>query len=303
MGKMEVKSMLGEAVRRGGQSRALVALDERAADLAGALRRSVPALLRRGITFHPSPARIVRSGELAAGVPGPPFEVPLVTDPGGSRALICLSASATSYLVDAALGGTGEPDATHKPGAISSPQRAVMTRIAGEMVEAISDVLAGLGLRLRRIPTGPDAPSGGELVMISFQVGDEPDRVIVLAMSRDALQASAAAVATTRAPDVAHRVANALGQVEVHVVVELGRIRRSLLSLDRLKVGDVIRLDTPVRTPLLVRCEDLPLFVALPTAAGTQLAITVIDRIESGRTSGSADRTPATASPRLEVES
>ena len=156
------------------------------------LRRSVPALLRRGITFHPSPARIVRSGELAAGVPGPPFEVPLVTDPGGSRALLCLSASATTYLVDAALGGTGEPDATHKASAISSPQRAVMTRIAGEMVEAISDVLAALGLRLRRIPTGPDAPSGGELVMLSFQVGDEPDRVIVLAMSRDALQASAA---------------------------------------------------------------------------------------------------------------
>jgi len=283
--KVDVKSMLGEAVRRGGQSRALGALDERASDLAGALRRSVPVLLRRGVPIQPAPARMARIAELMAEIPGPVFEVPLVTDPGGSRALLCFSGPATSYLVDAALGGTGEPDPSQpEQRDISSPQRAVAARMAGEMVGAISDVLAGLGLRLRRIPTGPDAPFGGELVVVTFQIGDAPNRQMVLAMSRDVVQASTVGVATAgRSSDVASRVAGVLAQVEVEISVELGRIRRSLQALERLRIDDVLRLDTPIRSPLVMRCEDRPVFLALPTTAGTQLAVTVLDRIEGLR--------------------
>lgn len=304
MSKIEVKSMLGEAVRRGGQSRALLALDERAAELGGALRRSVPALLRRGVVFQASPARTTRMTELMAEIPGPVFEVPLVTDPGGSRALLCFSGAATSYLVDAALGGTGDPDSSPSASSeITGPQRAVAARIAGEMVGAISDVLASSGLRLRRIPTGPDSPASGEQVVLTFRIGDAPDRIIAVAMSRDALQASAASpLGSVRSLDAAARVAGVLGQVEVEMVVELGRIRRSLLAIERLRVGDTLRLDTPVRSPLLVRCEDRPIFLALPTTVGTQLAMSVLDRIEGGRTPGHAERAAAATFSMPEID-
>src|SRR5688572_13809322 len=105
-----LRGLLGDGAIGKSQHRILQSLDDRAADLANALRRAVPILMRKGVSFVAEPTVLEKSSDALARLGAPYFHVPLATDPGGSRAMLVLEIGAINYLLNAAFGGNAEDD-------------------------------------------------------------------------------------------------------------------------------------------------------------------------------------------------
>lgn len=279
-----LKSLFGDAAKAGGQHRILAILDERSGDIAAALRRGVPFLMRRGINLDPGLATLVKAPALLTETATPWFHIPLATDPGGSRAMLVLDVGTISYFLDAALGGDANDDDPPMTRELTGAQRAAIGRLADPMVKLLSEVFLSLGVRFRRLPNATGIPTDGEFAVLAFKVGGRDDRKILVAVSRDALASAGTPVlAGSRRGESESRVPAILANVEVELVAELGRVERRLASIDALRVGHVIRLDTPVQSPVTVRIQGKPIFRGRPTTSGTQLAVSVTERFDAVR--------------------
>ena len=305
---LPVRSLLGEAVEGGAQRRVLGAMDERAPEIALAMRRGVPFLMRQSVPIEPQGAKLSRARELEHDIAlnaGPVFSVPLATDPGGSRAMLIFDRNAVAFLLEGALGGSPEEAEGGDAPELTSPQRAVMGRIADSMLRAVSDSLAPLGVKLRRLPSTTGTPPEGQFAAITFTLGERPAQAaaavdddgftaaeaepssnkappcIVFALGRDALSNAGLGLFTEarQRDDSSKRIPAVLSEVELDLVVELGRVRKRLGDIDTLKVGDVIRLGSIVRQPVVLRVQGHPVFRGRPTTSGTQLAVTILERM------------------------
>ncbi len=287
-GEPQVRSMLGDAVEGGAQRRVLDAMDERGAEIALAMKRAVPFLMRRSVPLEPEPAKIAVARAIQDELEGPVFGVPLATDPGGSRGLLLFDRGAVAFLLDGALGGVPVDEANEleeegPPKQLTSPQRAVMSRLSEGLLRAVSDALASLGVRLRRLPASSGTPPEGQFAALTFLLGEGTPRKVVVAVARDALQnAGLGLFSDGKQKDMnASRVPAVLQEVELELVVELGRVRRKLSEVDALKVGDTIRLGVPVRSPVTVQVQGHPILRGRPTTAGTQLAVAIVEKTTS----------------------
>ncbi len=71
-----------------------------------------------------------------------------------------------------------------------------------------------------------------------------------------------------------------LNDVPIPASVQLGRARISVKDVLGMEVGDVVRLDTMVNDPLLVRIGGEVRFLARPGLVGKRVSVQVIDRAE-----------------------
>ncbi len=269
-------------------------LDDHANEIGAALRRAIPALMRKGVPITKEPARVDKVGPLLAGLAGPYYHVPLATDPGGCRAMLILDAGAIAYLVDVSLGAPTDTPQASIAADLSGMQKAALATLVAPMIRLISDVTAGFGVRLQRLPPSIGAPEEGEFAYLSFRIGSGSGRNLIVAFARDAVSATAGVrVSPTEMAEV--RVPSILATVEVEVSVELGRARRRLVDVGRLKVGDFIRLDTALRAPILIRVEGHPVMIGQPTANGEELAVRIIDFIEAPRAPAREVKSPEAA--------
>jgi flagellar motor switch protein FliM len=278
-----IRSILGNPAQGGAEKRLTDAMDGRGGDLAAAFRRSVPFLMRQSVELAPMPSRMGSASEIVDALDGPVFTVSLVTDPGGSRALLAFDRRAVTFLLEGSLGGTPTDEDEHGPGALTGPQRAIMARVAGTILKGLADVFAPLGIRLQPLPSGPGTHDEAELVALEIAIGPASRRVVI-AIGRQALDnASIHEVADKAADPEDSRVPAILEQVELDVSVELGRVRRSIAEIEAFKIGDVIRLGAAVNGAVILRVGDQAILRGRPTAAGTQLAVTILERTpESG---------------------
>lgn len=328
---LPVRSLLGEAVEGGAQRRVLGAMDERAADIALAMRKGVPFLMRQSVPIEPELSKLSRARDLEHDVTlaaGPVFSVPLATDPGGSRAMLIFDRNAVAFLLEGALGGSPDDAENGESPELTSPQRAVMTRIADSMLKAVSESLGPLGVKLRRLPATMGSPPEGQFAAITFTLGgppkteaadenavegfgapaeapppsEKPQPRIVFALGRDALSNAGLGLFTEarQRDDSSKRIPQVLSEVELDVVVELGRVRRKLGEIDSLKVGDVIRLGSIVRQPVILRVQGHPVFRGKPTTSGTQLAVSILERV-TGESSAQQIREPDVGAQPLEA--
>lgn len=100
-------------------------------------------------------------------------------------------------------------------------------------------------------------------------------------MSAEALEA---ATKEQVADDVVHgdpRLAEALRDVEVEVIAELGRVKMGLRDVLNVCVGQVIRLTTALDDPVTIRIAGIPKLTGAPVVSRGQLAIDVRGRIGS----------------------
>ncbi|MFO0553047.1 MAG: FliM/FliN family flagellar motor switch protein [Polyangiaceae bacterium] len=272
-----------------GLHRALHTLEERSAAVGAAIRRAVPEFLRHGVSLNGERPRLIKTAELLKQLEEPPFYLPMVIDPGGSRAMLLFDAGTCGLLVEAALGGAFDLNEAPRLGTVTRAQSVALTRMAEAMSKLMVDPLFGSDTRLQRLPAGSGLPTEGELAVLSFLIGDRRDRRIFVAVSRDAVTSlSSTPTVAARTPRDS-KIPNVLGRVDVELVVELGKVSRTLTDVANLRVGDLLRLDTPIRAPVNVLVQGRSCFVARPTTSGTMLAITILERTsEAARLGGLA---------------
>ncbi|MBC7354464.1 MAG: FliM/FliN family flagellar motor switch protein, partial [Thermogutta sp.] len=80
-------------------------------------------------------------------------------------------------------------------------------------------------------------------------------------------------------PDAAERIGRALRTSTVQLVVQLARTTITTQDLIGLRVGDIITTKKDIHTPLLVRVEGIPKFLARPGIFKGHKAICIEDII------------------------
>lgn len=276
------RNLLGNTARGASERRLLGSLDQLATELASAFKRSIPFLMRQRVEVATSPARVAQAKALVDALDGPTYSVPLVTDPGGSRALLAFDGKAVAFMLEGALGGAPGDDASEEDapltGELTGPQCAIMARISEAVLREIDEVFQPLGIRLKPMASGPGSQHAAELVCVEFAIGAGGARRALLAVGRQALEnAGMHATAPARDAAVEARVPRVLEQVELELAIELGRARRTIAEIDALRVGHVLKLDTTLVAPVIVRVDGVEVLRGKPTVVGAELALSILE--------------------------
>jgi flagellar motor switch/type III secretory pathway protein FliN len=97
---------------------------------------------------------------------------------------------------------------------------------------------------------------------------------IILVIPADALATRATAPEPEAAGDP--RVARLMDDVEVELVVELGRVALPIGRMASLAVGDTLRLDVPVAGLVSIRASDQELMQGRPTSSAGRIAVKLV---------------------------
>lgn len=244
--------------------------------LEGAVKRTLPYLVRKKIRVEATPPRAVVFGDALSELVAPLHVTPV--DIGGARGALVLDGRAIAHGLDGVLGGSGElPELD--PSGLSPAQLALSVRLARGLLDGFAPVFAKLGIRLVPVEGDASGAAGGLLVACAVTIGED-DKLgsIVLLVPAGAVPDGQPGVAKPK--ELEPRTAAALAHVDVDVVAELGRVRLPLRRLANLKVGDVVRLPLPLDTVASVRVSDAVLFRGRPTTSGPQIAIAIEGRGE-----------------------
>ncbi len=255
--------------------RAVNTLDRHAASMAGAIRRSVPFLVRSGVLVTPDPAVATTASTITTEMAAPTFLVHLATDPGHVRGMLVFGAEAVSFLLDGLLGGDGSAPPMLSPEGLTGPQRVLLGRIADGVVQGLSAACeASSGFRLVKVAVAEEGGDDAALLSLGFRLGaDGGSGRVVLALSKEALLGGTAPKSRTTSADP--RIASALGAVEIELVAELGKVRMKLGDLAALRVGHVLATTVPVGGAIKLRSMSCELFRGYPTTSGGQVAIRI----------------------------
>jgi flagellar motor switch protein FliM len=225
--------------------------------------------------------------EVATHQEGPSFDVVLEAEELPAWASLTIGASALKYVLEGSLGaktpGTGELG-----NELTLAQRAVVARVARSLAEDFSAAVrdeVGLTFTIasshaRAADELMDSPGADGLRVdcVMDQIAGEP--TIAISISAEALE-TAAKEHLEDAPVAADpRMAEALREVALEVRVELGKVSMGLRSVLELKVGQVVRLDTAVDDPAIVRIGGLEKFAARPVVSRGQLAVEIKGRLD-----------------------
>jgi flagellar motor switch protein FliM len=263
---------------------ALSAMDRIANAFARGARRSMPFLLRYRAKVTPAPVEYVKKSRTLF---GPEDVLSYSTFVGGpdltAWAGVGLDEGAIGLVLDGALGGRGGGAPPQLGPALTSAQRALVSRIVGSLA---GDLAAACSEELRMafsaergkkpVPNGDPFPSA-LCVRCSIEGAPIPATVTVVA-SAETLenvarqQQSAADVASDP------RIGDVVPEVPLDVVAELGRVMLGLRHVLSLQVGDVVRLKTAADDPVLVRVGGLAKFSAVPVTSRGQIAVEIKGR-------------------------
>ena len=251
----------------GGRGRAACArLGEHGRDLAAALRKAVPFLARRHVEVKAETPACKSFADLAADttvVHAASFAV------GGSRlrGVVLIDDAALGRIVDAVFGGEGA--ASIGSGAPTSAQTALASRVCTAMMRGFAEVLAAkLGITIA--PTTAKELDAGTAVVLTLSLGGGGRVMLALPLG-----AIAVGPASEEPESIDAGIADALVDVEIDVVVELGKVRMPLEAIANLAVGDVVRLSLSLDTRVLVRAGGAVLFQGRPTASGDAVAVSL----------------------------
>ncbi|MGD0677174.1 MAG: FliM/FliN family flagellar motor switch protein [Polyangiaceae bacterium] len=271
--------LLRFAVEGGRVRRAASALEQASPELASALRRAMPFLVRRGGQVALCFARALPVSELLDELPRPVHATHLLA-PSGARGALILDSGAISMVLDGVLGGDGQSPPVLDRQGLTPPQIALIARVIDGAVRSLSDVLSRkFGFALQAIsPDVDEASSEGAPIACSFDigVGTQTGRVVLLIAKEALLGTSDEAEVQTKPPD--RRVARIVEDVELDLVVELARLQMTIGRLSALKAGDVIRLDVPVGAAVDVRADGHIILRGHPTTNAGQIAIRLAGR-------------------------
>ncbi|WP_347245770.1 flagellar motor switch protein FliM [Thermogutta sp.] len=198
-------------------------------------------------------------------------------------------------MIDRLLGGGREPTPiTRRP--LSEIERRLVGRITSlfleELKRAWENVLP-LELSVVRVESNPQlvqiVPPNEVIVLVSFELAlGEVRGMANLCIPYNSIEPIANKLSANSwasygkrqvSPDAAERIGRALRTSTVQLVVQLARTTITTQDLIGLRVGDIITTKKDIHTPLLVRVQGIPKFLARPGIFKGHKAICIEDVI------------------------
>lgn len=250
-------------------------------------KRSLPFLVKRRARIVADAVAIVDLGAERVVTEGPIYEVLLGAGDSPAWGLLTINAEGLSLLLEGVLGGDGAT-ATSLGAGLTLAQNALVTRITRALSEDFAlAVRAEVGLKLavevaHSVATGDEREAGfpdGLSVDCTFE-GISGNARITIAIGAEALE-SAARENDSPPPQTGDpRMAEALSEVPVEVVAELGCVKLGLRRVLALQVGQVLRLETALDDSVVVRVAGAKKFVGVPVISRGQLSVEIRGRHE-----------------------
>lgn len=267
---------------------AMYAMAHVAQRFARGARKTLPFLVKRRARLVPEPVCIVDLGAERVVERGPVYEILLEAEDGPAWACLSLGPEALSVMLEGALGGS-EKNASSGIGAdLTLAQAALVGKLARRLAQDFADAVKGqVGITLRiltarSIPAGDErdaAFADGLRAECAFE-GIAGDARISIAMGAEALESAANDQDAEEEETNDPRMVEAILEVPVEVVAELGRVRLGLRRVLSLEVGQVLRLATAVDDPVIVRIGGVEKFRGAPVISRGQLSVEIRGRHE-----------------------
>lgn len=198
-------------------------------------------------------------------------------------------------MIDRLLGGGREPTPiSRRP--LSEIERRLVSRITTLFLEELKrawENILPLELSVVRVESNPQlvqiVPPNEVIVLISFELAlGEVRGMANLCIPYNTIERIANKLSANSwasygkrqvSPDAAERIGRALRASTVQLVVQLAKTRITTQDLIGLRVGDIITTKKDIHTPLVVRVEGIPKFLARPGVFKGHKAICIEDVI------------------------
>ncbi len=250
-------------------------------------KRTLPFLVKRRSRLVPQAVAIVDFvGNDQAPLNGPSYEVILGSEESPAWGALTLNSAALALCLEGVLGGAEAGGRTKLGPELTLAQRALVNRVAADLADDfVSALQSQAGLRLRVASSRAvaedealEAP-GSDGLQVDFEFeGFDPDACISLTVSAEALQAATREQDDDEPSPGDPRMLEAMRDVPVELVVELGRVTLGLRRVLGLQPGQVLRLPTAIDDPIQVRVGNVCKFVGAPVTSRGQLAVEIKGR-------------------------
>jgi len=267
---------------------AMQAMAHVAQRFARSARRTLPFLVKRKARIVPDAVAIVDLGADLVVEQGPIYEIILGSPDGPAWGLMTLNTDAIGVVLEGVLGGGDSGGASGLGADLTLAQTALVGRVTKALAEDFAEaVRAEVGIALvievhHSVAKGDEREanfSDGLSVDCAFE-GIAGAARISIAIGAEALESAARDNEPPTAQPGDPRMAEALSEVPVELICELGSVQLGLRRVLSLQTGQVLRLDTAVDDPVTVRIGGVKKFVGVPVISRGQLAVEVRGRHE-----------------------
>jgi len=267
---------------------AMQAMAHVAQRFARSARRTLPFLVKRKARVLPEAVAIVDLGADRIVQQGPIYEVILGTPGGPAWGLMTLNTDAIGVVLEGVLGGGDSGGASGLGADLTLAQSALVGRITRALADDFAEAVraeVGIGLLVEvqhSVARGDEREanfSDGLSVDCSFD-GLAGSARITIAIGAEALESAARENDPPTAQAGDPRMAEALSDVPIEIVAQLGTVKLGLRRVLSLQPGQVLRLDTAVDDPVSVRVAGVTKFVGVPVISRGQLAVEIRGRHE-----------------------
>lgn len=268
---------------------AFTALSATAESFGRGVRRTLPFLLRQRLQLTLGEPAIGSPEDSGAAQVGPCYTVTLDESDGKAWASLTLNGPCLARLLEGSLGNSQVSEGASLGDKLTLAQRVLIAKIAHKLgADFVDAIKKETGLELEVTggrATGVDeedeeASADGLYIELNLEGGEEDadeTASIVLAICADSLDE---AVKSKEDPEVKRgdpRMAEALQEVPVTLIAELGRMQLGLRRVVGLQAGQVLRLPTLVENPIPLRVGGISKFKVTPVTSRGQLAVQIVD--------------------------
>src|SRR5450432_3858166 len=265
---------------------AMQAMAHVAQRFARSARRTLPFLVKRRARVVPEAVAIIDLGADRIVSQGPIYELILGTPGGPAWGLMTLNADALGVVLEGVLGGGDSGGASGLGNELTLAQTALVGRITRALAKDFAEaVRAEVGIELtlelsHSVARGDEREANfpdGLSVDCLFE-GIAGGARISIAIGAEALESAARDndSPATQAGDP--RMAEAVCDVPIEVIAQLGSVKLGLRRVLSLQVGQVLRLETAVDDPVSVRVGGVAKFIGVPVISRGQLAVEIRGR-------------------------
>lgn len=237
-------------------------------------------------------------GEYIQSVPIPSFIVVYTMESLNGTALLEISNSVIFGMIDRLLGGPGK--GLRKNRELTDIEMSiiedVIDRILELLGEAWSSIIKTSPIR-SGIETNPQfiqqiVPVSSVVALISFslQIGDSTTGFLNLCIPSEMLEAILPKLSArqwfsrkgAKRGEILNEIKKKLENIAVPVIVELGTAEITFEELLNLKVGDIIKLNTLVMDPLVVKVGEQPKYLGRPGRVNKKIGVKILGDIPRG---------------------